>query len=153
MTRNDRGLAAEVPLAVVGQVRSICSRWPSVVEETAWTGVRWRAGAKGFAYLVMISNGWPPAYASAAGSGGPLCVLTVRADRGDVLERAQPNSPYFAPPWGARWTPSVLGIRLEPTPDWGELAELIELSYRLVAPTRAVKQLDEDDGPTKETTP
>lgn len=153
MTSNDHDLATEVPLPIVGHVRSICARWPGVVEETAWTGVRWKAGTTGFAHLVMVRNGWPPAYASAAGSTGPLCVLTVRADRGDVLEHAQPNSPYFAPLWGTRWTPSVLGVRVDPTTDWGELAELIELSYRLVAPTRAVEQLDERDAPSQETTP
>lgn len=142
---NGSNLRAEVPLDVADRVRGVCAGWPGVVEEAAWTGVRWRVGRAGFAHLVMISKGWPPACARAAGSVGPLCVLTLRIDRGEVLERAQPNSPYFAPAWGTRWTPSVLGVRLGHDFDWGEVAELIELAYRLVAPTRVVKRLDERD--------
>lgn len=47
---------------------------------------------------------------------------------------------YFRPPYvGAKgW----VGIRLELVPDWGELAELVEDSYRLIAPKRLSAQLD-----------
>lgn len=128
---------AEMPLPIVRRVRRICGRWPGVVEEPAWTGVRWMVRTKAFAHLVMISNGWPPAYARAAGTTGPACVLTVRAERSEVLAWAQPDSPYFAPVWGTRWTPSVLGIQLDPTPDWSEVAELIEASYHVQAAKKA----------------
>jgi hypothetical protein len=34
-------------------------------------------------------------------------------------------------------------VRLGPDTDWGEVSELVEDSYRLIAPKRLVAQLDE----------
>lgn len=50
---------------------------------------------------------------------------------------------YFRPPYvGPKgW----VGIRLDADLDWDELAELVEDSYRLIAPKRLVARLDADD--------
>jgi predicted DNA-binding protein (MmcQ/YjbR family) len=36
-----------------------------------------------------------------------------------------------------------VGIRLDGDPDWAEISEAVEDSYRLIAPKRLVAQLDE----------
>ena len=36
-----------------------------------------------------------------------------------------------------------VGIRLDGDPDWTEVAETVEDSYRMIAPKRLVAQLDE----------
>jgi predicted DNA-binding protein (MmcQ/YjbR family) len=38
-----------------------------------------------------------------------------------------------------------VGIRLDGDPDWTEIAEIVEDSYRMIAPKRLVAQLDQDD--------
>ncbi len=46
---------------------------------------------------------------------------------------------YFRPPYvGHRgW----LGVYLDTTPDWAEIAEIVQDAYRMVAPTKLVSQL------------
>ncbi len=46
---------------------------------------------------------------------------------------------YFRPPYvGHRgW----LGVYLDTTPDWAEIAEIVQDAYRMVAPTKLVAQL------------
>ena len=48
---------------------------------------------------------------------------------------------YYRPPYvGPKgW----IGVRLQAGPDWTELAELIEDSYRLIAPKRLAARLDD----------
>jgi hypothetical protein len=136
-TSDDIGNAVDaLPEPILECVRAICAAHPNVIEEPAWTGVRWRTGSVAIAHLVMISNGWPPAYARAADTDGPDCVLTVRSARADVEALAASDGPYFAPAWGTNWTPSVLGIRLDNTTDWADLTEHIETSYRLATDRR-----------------
>jgi predicted DNA-binding protein (MmcQ/YjbR family) len=48
---------------------------------------------------------------------------------------------FFRPPYvgGRGW----LGVYLDVPQDWDEIAELVDDSYRLVAPKRLVKELEE----------
>jgi predicted DNA-binding protein (MmcQ/YjbR family) len=57
-----------------------------------------------------------------------------------VLVASDPER-FFIPPYvGAKgW----VGIRFDPGLDWEELGELVEESYRLIAPKRLVDQLDQ----------
>lgn len=48
---------------------------------------------------------------------------------------------YTAPPFVARY--GWIGIRFDLVDDWGEVAELLETAYRITAPKRLVRQLDE----------
>ena len=52
-------------------------RLPEAYEEQAWVGTRWRVGTRTFAHVLAVDSGWPPAYARAAGSDGPLTVHDV----------------------------------------------------------------------------
>jgi hypothetical protein len=74
----------DVPDTVVARLDRICRTLPEARQEEAWAGVRWCVGSKTFAHAVAIDGGWPPAYARAAGTDGPVTVLTFRAVADEV---------------------------------------------------------------------
>jgi predicted DNA-binding protein (MmcQ/YjbR family) len=68
--------------------------------------------------------------------------LTVKAGHGvqHVLVASDPDR-FFVPRYVG--TKGWVGLRLGPDTDWEEVSELVEDSYRLIAPKRLVAQLDE----------
>jgi predicted DNA-binding protein (MmcQ/YjbR family) len=68
--------------------------------------------------------------------------LWVNAPPGDqhVLIDNDPDR-FFVPPYmgPSGW----VGVRLEGKPDWDEVADLIEESYRMAAPKKLLELLDE----------
>jgi len=125
---------AEVPTRILAKVRRICRALPESYEEAAWVGVRWMIRTRNFAHVVAIDGGWPPAYARAAGSDGPVVVLTFRASGMlyDTLRTAGP--PFFHAAWGTLWGTKVIGMAIDERVDWDEVAVLVAESYRLLAP-------------------
>lgn len=134
----DPGGADLVPTAVLERLRAIATALPEVVEEEAWAGTRWTVRRKNFVHVVAIADGWPPAYARAAGTDGPACVLTFRCPVDDVDAFRSAGHPFFVPVW----FPNIVGLHLEEDTDWDEVAELVVDSYRELAPQRLVDQLD-----------
>jgi hypothetical protein len=129
------GDAWSEPPDLVARLRGMCLALPEVDEEQAWVGTRWRVRTKTFAHVLMIATGWPPAYARAAADDGPLCVLMFRA-RGEELARLRRcGRPYFAPPWRA----DEVGVAIDDSTDWDEIAELVRESYRIRAPRRLTR--------------
>jgi predicted DNA-binding protein (MmcQ/YjbR family) len=127
----------EVPVEIVDELRAICRTLPETHEQEAWTGTRWRVGNQTFAHVVMIANGWPPRYARAVGSSGPVVVLTFQAS-GDELEALHNlGHPYFSP----GWRPGIVGMIVDDDVDWVEVAELLMESYCLLAPKRLVARV------------
>lgn len=120
----------EPPAEVVSRLRAICLALSDAYEERAWTGVRWRVRRETFAHVLMIADGWPPAYARAAGSQGPLTVLTFRSLVAGGNPRRFAEPPFFRP----RWWPDIVGLRLDAATDWEAVKDLVEASYRLLAP-------------------
>ena len=81
---------AAVPPAVLARLRAACRTLPEAREEAAWVGIRWRIRTATFAHVLMIVDGWPPAYARAAGTAGPACVLTFQSSgAGAVMPMAR----------------------------------------------------------------
>jgi hypothetical protein len=80
----------------------------------------------------MIAAGWPPAYARAAGTDGPACVLTFRSFLPEIDDEAFSKPPFFKPVW---W-PDIAGIVLGSGVDWNEVSLLVAASYRLLAPKK-----------------
>ncbi|RYF44016.1 MAG: MmcQ/YjbR family DNA-binding protein [Comamonadaceae bacterium] len=120
----------QVPQALVSRLGAICTGLPEVVEQQAWTGRRWSVRGKNFAHVVMIDAGWPPAYAKAAGTDGPACVLTFRLPAHALDSPRFMRAPYFRPPWFANIAGLVLGDRS----DWDDIELLLAGSYRVLAP-------------------
>jgi hypothetical protein len=123
---------------VLTRLRAVCARLPEVHEETAWVGIRWRVRTKTFAHVLTIAGGKPDAYAAAAGTDGPASVLTFRA-RGEELEmlRHAPK-PFFKPVW----FDDIVGLVIDDTTDWDEVAELLTESYCALAPQKLAALVD-----------
>jgi hypothetical protein len=129
---------ADVPLDTVAKLRSVCIALPEAYEEQAWVGTRWRIRKRTFAHVLMIESGWPPAYARAAGSDGPISVMTFRSWGPELDALSHAGHPFFKP----RWWPDIVGMVLDAGVDWDEVAELTTESYCLLAPKRLVQRLD-----------
>jgi hypothetical protein len=128
----------DLPDDLVERVRALCSGLPEVVEEEAWAGIRWTVRRRNFAHVVAIAEGWPPAYARAAGTDGPACVLTFRCPPDDVEAFRSAGPPFFVPVW----FPNIVGLLLDHVTDWDEVAELVTESYRTLAPAVLAHQVD-----------
>jgi hypothetical protein len=133
---------AEVLEEIVAKLRSICLALPAAYEETAWAGTRWKIGRHNFAHVVAIDAGWPPAYARAAGSRGPLVVVTFRVPESKLETARFTQRPYFKPVW---W-PDIAGMAIDADTDWDEVGMRLTDSYRALAPKRLLKSVDDEDG-------
>ena len=131
-----RDEGAGVPQGILRKLRSICLRLPDAYEEKAWVGIRWMIRKRNFAHVLLIDGGWPPAYARAAASAGPLVVVTLRTEDAvyDAFRHGGPR--FFQAEWGTRWGTKVVGVKLDQGVDWKELEALIMESYRLLAPRK-----------------
>lgn len=117
---------ADVPSAVLAQLRSIAGDLPDAYEEPAWTGIRWRVRKRTFAHVLSVD-----------GDAGPATILAFRAegDDLDVLKRA--GHPFFVLGWGR----DALGVVLEEATDWDEVREIVTDSYCAMAPKRLAAQV------------
>lgn len=121
-----------MPAKIVDRLRSICLSLPEAYEETAWVGTRWMVRKRNFAHVVAIEDGWPPAYARAAGSDG--IVLTFRVSALDYGAFGEADPRFFQAEWSTLWGTKVVGLKLGKTVDWGEVEALVTESHRLLAP-------------------
>jgi hypothetical protein len=122
---------ADVPEDILEALRPVCLALPEAYEERAWVGTRWCVRKKNFAHVVVIEDGWPPAYAAAAGTGAAT-VLTFRSSAQEVQGFGAAGPPFFVPPW----FPNIVGLVLDADTDWDEVAELVTESYCTLAPKK-----------------
>lgn len=128
---------ANVEPWIVDRLRAISLEFPEAREELAWVGTRWMIRGRNFAHVLAIDAGWPPAYARAAGTGGPVTVLTFRSSA--RLEAPKfARAPFFRPVW---W-PDIAGLIIDAGTDWDEVADLIGGSYCLLAPKKLAALVD-----------
>ena len=92
----------DIDPGLLERLRAVCLGLPEAYEEEAWVGVRWCVRSRNFAHVVRIDGGWPPAYARAAGSDGPVTVLTFRTPEPELYE-AGAAGPRSSPPLLAPW--------------------------------------------------
>jgi predicted DNA-binding protein (MmcQ/YjbR family) len=111
----------------LARLRSICLALPEAVEKPfgGHTSPAFRVRDKLF---VMIRE-----------DGGALWLKAAPGVQ-EALVASAPER-FFVPPYvGPKgW----VGVRLDAEHDWAELAELIEDSYRLIAPKRLAARLDD----------
>lgn len=132
-------MAAEVgvdPVALA-QVRAIVAGLPQTHEEPAWVGVRWKVRSRTIAHLLTIDGGMPATHARAAGTDGPATVITFRTPPEELDLFLHGGLPYFHGGWGR----DQVGMVLDATTDWTELAELLTESYCVLAPATLVAQV------------
>lgn len=131
-----------VPDEILARLRLECLDLPEAYEEQAWAGTRWMVAKKNFAHVLMIDNGWPPAYAKAAKSDGPICVLTFRAPVAMLDAPRFERHPFFRPVW----FPNIAGMVLDGETDWDEVATFLVGSYCVLAPKKLVALVDRPHG-------
>ena len=129
---------AEVPAEIVAELRAVCLALPEAYEEEAWVGTRWLIRKKNFAHVLTIDSGWPPAYARAAGSDGPITVLTFRSSGPELDALGNAGHPYFRPVW----FPDIAGMVLDDEVDWDAVEEFIRHSYCVMAPKKLAALVD-----------
>jgi hypothetical protein len=95
-------------------------------------GTRWRVRSRTFAHGLTFDAGWPPAYARAAATDGPVTVLTFRSSGPDLDALSVAGHPFFRPVWA----PNIVGMLLGAAVDWDEMAELLTDSYCVLAPKK-----------------
>ena len=132
----------QVPDPILSALSRICLAFPETREEQAWIGVRWRVRTQTFAHVLMLDRGWPPAYAKAAGTDGPACLLTFRSWERPFAPPELDAPPFFWPGW---W-PDIVGMKLGETPDWAQIERLLQMSYRVMAPRKLSARLESADG-------
>lgn len=125
---------ADVPVETVARLRAACLRLPEAYEEPAWVGTRWRVRSQTFAHVLVVDSGWPPAYARAVGSGGPMCVVTFQSSGPELEVLSAAPHPFFRPVW----RPDIVGMVLDEPVDWTEITELLTESYCILAPGKLV---------------
>jgi hypothetical protein len=128
----------EVPPEIVARLRTACLALPETSEEPAWTGTRWRARRRTFAHVVRIEGGWPPGYARAAGTNGPVTVLTFRSSGGELEALSHMGPPVLPAEVGTRRR----GHGLDADVDWSEIAELVTESYNVMAPKKLAASVE-----------
>ena len=127
---------------IVERLRALCAELPEVREEAAWVGTRWRVRTRTFAHVLVIDDGWPPAYARAAQTHGPVTVLMFRSAGPELAALVATGEPFFATPWRA----DEVGVRVDASSDWREIGELITESYCLLAPTKLARLVERPPG-------
>jgi predicted DNA-binding protein (MmcQ/YjbR family) len=123
---------ADVPEAVLAELRAVCLGLPDAYEEQAWTGRRWRVRTRTFAHVFTLDS-----------EDGPSTAMTFRSagEELDVLRRS--GHPFFAAGWGA----DVMGMVLDADTDWTEVTELLTESYCLLAPKKLTALVDRPPSP------
>ncbi len=125
----------EVPSDTIARIAAICLALPAAYEEQAWAGTRWMIGKKNFAHAVRIEDGWPPAYAQAAGTRGPATVLTFRSSLSKTEAPELWRRPFFKPVW----FDDIFGLILEEPADWRRVQALLRDSYAALAPKKLLQ--------------
>ncbi len=92
-----------VPSTILQRLQAITAGLPQSREEAAWVGVRWRVRTRTYAHVLMIDEGWPPAYAEAAGTKGPACLLTFRSSVAELDPQHYSEAHSFGRAGGGTW--------------------------------------------------
>jgi len=136
MPRTDR---IEPDADVVARLGAIALALPETYEEDAWTGVRWRVRAKTFAHVMVAQVGFESSFRDITGIADPTTVVTFRACGDELLALAHAGMPFYKPPW----SPTIVGMVIDDDTDWTEVDVLVQESYRICAPKKLARLLDD----------
>lgn len=118
---------------ILRRVRQIALALPEATEVVAHGRPTFRCGKIFGYYGGTVSNRSPD-----AGTRREQSIL-VKPDPGEASALAQ-DERVFVPAYVGAY--GWLGLDLSAAPDWDEVAELLDASYRIVAPARLIRTLD-----------
>src|SRR5690606_13911392 len=113
----------DVPEEMLERLDAILADLPETYREDAWVGQRWRVGT---ATVVHVFGG-----------EDQLFRIVFRGEPDEVAAFEHLEPPYFRAGWGE----NVIGMVVDETTDWAEVAELVTDSYRIQAPARLAERL------------
>jgi hypothetical protein len=138
---------SDVPPAVVRHLRSICTALPEVIEEPAWTGMRWRVRKRTFAHVMVVDDDSTPAFDPVKGvledPTASVCIVVFRSQGAELVALRNAGHPFFYAGWGR----DVVGMVLDADTDWTEVAELMTESYCVLAPKKLIALVDRPEEP------
>jgi hypothetical protein len=114
------------------RLRKVCLALPEAFEKVSHGEPTFWVHKRMFAMFADASNHH---------GGGRHAVWCMAAHVTQALVVSRWPDRYFVPPYVG--VSGWFGIYLDRTPDWAEVAERLEGSYRLVAPKRLLAALDE----------
>jgi hypothetical protein len=88
---------------------------------------------------MVAQAGFESSFRDITGIAEPTTVLTFRATGDDLLALIHAGEPFYKPPW----SPTIVGMVIDDDTDWAETATLLVESYRVCAPRKLVRLLDE----------
>lgn len=115
----------------LSRLRTLCLALPHAHEVEAWGEPTFRVRNKLFAMYASPGNHH--------GGGRPAVWCKAAPGNQEIMIQAEPGR-FFVPPYvgPSGW----VGIWLDRRPRWSQVADLLEDSYRLVAPKRLLAELD-----------
>lgn len=123
---------------VLARLRTICAALPESVEHVSHGRPVFRAGEKG-----RIFAGYGAGRRTGSGKGEHVRVdtaLTLRIEDAE-LPAVDADDRFFVPMYAGTSPWRALDLA-DPRTEWDEVAELVDASYRLLAPARLVAVLD-----------
>ena len=127
---------------MLSEVRKICLAFPEATEQKTWDLPTFRVRGKIFAIFSDVDPDDDVQLNQTDRGGSPaLARMSMKAPGGEQELLLAEGDPFFMPPYvGPRgWVGIVLGAKT----DFSEIAELVEDSYRMTAPTRLLTQFAE----------
>ncbi len=115
------------------QLRGIIEAWPETREKLSHGAPTWWGGRKTFATFHLGHHG---------DLGPTLWVKSTHETQAELVEADAEL--FFVPPYVG--VSGWLGVRLDRGADWEMIAGILEAGYRMVAPKRAIRALDEATG-------
>jgi hypothetical protein len=129
----------EPDAGVVTRLAATALALPQAYEEDAWTGIRWRIRAKTFAHVMVAQAGFESSFRDLTGVADPTTLLTFHAAGDELLALVHAGMPFYTPPW----SPTIVGMVIDDDTDWAEIADLVTESYRVCAPQKLTRLLDQ----------
>lgn len=123
----------------VRRLAEVALALPEAYEEDAWTGVRWRIRTRTFAHVMVGQEGYESSFRDITGVTEPTTVLTFHSSGDELLALVNAGLPFYKPPW----SPTIVGMVVDVDTDWAEVVELVTESYRVCAPQKLVRRLDQ----------
>lgn len=115
---------------VITKIRRICLSLPQSEERETWGHPTFRVRNKIFATCGAVEDP----------GGQEVHVMTMKAAPGEQESLLAEGHPFFYPSYvgGKGW----IGVHITAATSWDEIAELVEDSFRQIAPKRVIAELD-----------
>ncbi len=118
----------KLPADVLAAIRAICLAYPEAEEQTTWGHPTFRVRNKIFASAGLSED------------DDTLVTMAMKVAAGEQRSLLATGHPFFMPRYvGSKgW----IGVVVDSSTDWDEIAELVDDSYREIAPKRLIAELE-----------